>query len=197
MICPYCKHEILVNAEFCPECGQKITNNTSQNQVSSYWENVNRKNIGRSKEYRDIVTKDRHEIRIRKIKVTFIAALILIIFISSTFGIIKFQQYQTQMVKQIKTELVGKTFITHSSHIEGFGWVYHEYWQLSFIDENKLDYSYIKTSGPAEEDEQPQYIDTYSYTIVRSITGKYTVEVNGTTFELYVNEENIPQGISS
>ena len=30
MICPYCKHEILVNAEFCPVCGKPLTDEAVQ-----------------------------------------------------------------------------------------------------------------------------------------------------------------------
>ena len=122
--------------------------------------------------------------------------LILIVLVAGAFGIFKFQQYQTQMINQVKAELVGKTLTAHSTHMEGLGWIHHEYWQLSFVDESNLDYAYIQTVGPAEDDEQPEYKGTYSYTVSRSVTGKYTIKVNGTTYELNVNDENVPKSIS-
>lgn len=196
MICPYCKKEIMVNTIFCPECGQNISNSTRENQSDSYWKNVNREDAERSQEYKNLVNKEKQEVRTRKNKALVSTVLILIVFAAGAFGIFKFQQYQTQMINQVKTELVGETMTAHSSHMEGLGWIYHEYWQLSFVDESNLDYAYIQTVGPAENDEQPQYKGTYSYTVSRSVTGKYTIKVNGTTYELKVNDENIPKSIS-
>lgn len=196
MICPYCKKEITVDTGFCPECGQDISNSTRQNQSDSYWKNVNSEDTERSKEYKNLVNKEKQEVRTRKNKALASTILILIVLVAGAFGIFKFQQYQTQMINQVKAELVGKTLTAHSTHMEGLGWIYHEYWQLSFVDESNLDYAYIQTVGPAEDDEQPEYIGTYSYTVSRSVTGKYTIKVNGTTYELNVNDENVPKSIS-
>lgn len=196
MICPYCKKEIAVDTEFCPECGQDISNSTRQNQSDSYWKNVNREDTERSKAYKNLVNKEKQEVRTRKNKALVSTVLILIVLVAGAFGIFKFQQYQTQMINQVKAELVGKTLTAHSTHMEGLGWIHHEYWQLSFVDESNLDYAYIQTVGSAEDDEQPEYKGTYSYTVSRSVTGKYTIKVNGTTYELNVNDENVPKSIS-
>lgn len=196
MICPYCKKEITVDTGFCPECGQDISNSTRQNQSDSYWKNVNREDTERSKEYKNLVNKEKQEVRTRKNKALVSTVLILIVLVAGAFGIFKFQQYQTQMINQVKAELVGKTLTAHSTHMEGLGWIHHEYWQLSFVDESNLDYAYIQTVGPAEDDEKPEYKGTYSYTVSRSVTGKYTIKVNGTTYELNVNDENVPKSIS-
>lgn len=196
MICPYCKKEITVDTGFCPECGQDISNSTRQNQSDSYWKNVNREDTERSKEYKNLVNKEKQEVRTRKNKALVSTVLILIVLVAGAFGIFKFQQYQTQMINQVKAELVGKTLTAHSTHMEGLGWIHHEYWQLSFVDESNLDYAYIQTVGPAEDDEKPEYKGTYSYTVSRSVTGKYTIKVNGTTYELNVYDENVPKSIS-
>lgn len=196
MICPYCKKEITVDTGFCPECGQDISNSTHQNQSDSYWKNVNREDTERSKEYKNLVNKEKQQVCTRKNKALVSTVLILIALLAGAFGIFKFQKYQTQMINQVKAELVGETLTAHSTHMEGLGWIYHEYWQLSFVDESNLDYAYIQTVGPAKDDEQPQYKGTYSYTVSRSVTGKYTIQVNGTTYELNVNDENVPKSIS-
>ena len=194
--CGNCGCKLQSDARFCPECGQDISNSTRQNQSDSYWKNVNREDTERSKEYKNLVDKEKQEVRTRKNKALVSTVLILIVLVAGAFGIFKFQQYQTQMINQVKAELVGKTLTAHSTHMEGLGWIHHEYWQLSFVDESNLDYAYIQTVGPAEDDEQPEYKGTYSYTVSRSVTGKYTIKVNGTTYELNVNDENVPKSIS-
>lgn len=196
MICPYCKKEITVDTGFCPECGQDISNSIRPNQSDSYWTNINRENTERSKEYKNFVHKEKQKMHTRRAKTLVSTVLILILLVAGTLGILKFQRYQAQMINQVKAELVGKTLTAHSTHMEGLGWIHHEYWQLSFVDESNLDYAYIQTVGPAKDDEQPEYKGTYSYKVSRSIIGKYTINVNGDTYELNVNDENVPRSIS-
>ena len=81
--------------------------------------------------------------------------------------------------------------------MEGLAWIMNEYWQLTFIDKKNLDYAYIETTGPREEDDEvPQYKGTYNYTVSRSITGSYKISTNGATYRLYVNDNNEVQGIT-
>ncbi len=196
MLCPYCKKEIKTDTGFCPECGQDILNNARQSQSDSYWKNVNQEDTERSKEYKNLVNKERQKARTRKRKVVISNILILIVVATGIFGVFKFQEYQTEMLNQVKTELIGKTLTAHSSHMDGIFWTQHEYWQLSFVDESNLDYAYIQTVGSAEDHENPKYQGTYTYTLSRSVIGKYTIKVNGDTYELKVNNKNIPQSIS-
>lgn len=196
MICPYCKKKITKYSSFCPNCGQDILNDKQQEQLDSYWESINQTNIERLKKYKRKINKERKALHIHRSKVFVAITLLIIILIVGVFGILKFLKFQSQMINQVKEELVGNTLTTHSSHVEGLGWIYHEYWQLSFVDEKKLDYAYIKTLGPAEEDEKPHYQGTYSYCVSRSITGKYKIKVNDAIYDLKVNENNIPESIS-
>ena len=110
--------------------------------------------------------------------------------------LMQFGKYQNEMTEQVMSELVGKTFTASDSHMEGLGWIHYEYWQLTFKDEDNLDYAYIETVGPREDDEKPVYEGTYSYTLSRSMFGNYTVSVNGTTYKIKVNDSNEPTGIS-
>ena len=115
---------------------------------------------------------------------------------NSLIGIMQLSKYQNEMTEKVMCELVGKTLTAHDSHMEGLGWIHHEYWQLTFKDEDNLDYAYIETIGPREDDEKPVYKGTYSYTLSRSVFGNYTVRVNSTTYKLKVNDSNVPTGIS-
>lgn len=68
--------------------------------------------------------------------------------------------------------------------------------QLTFNDESSLDYAFISTTGPKEEDELPQYEGTYNYTVSRTITGSYKISTDGKVYELKVNDNNEVTGIS-
>ena len=67
---------------------------------------------------------------------------------------------------------------------------------MSLLWKNNERYAYIKTTGPREDNEKPQYKGTYEFTISRSVTGSYTIHVNGDTYKLEVNDANEPTGIS-
>lgn len=196
MICPYCKKEIKDNTGFCPECGQDISVTENKNQTDIYWRNINKEGVKRSEEYKSLVKRSKQEAAKRRNKYLLTTVFVLVLIGGSVLGLIRFQQYQKQMLEEVNAGLVGKTLTAHSSHMEGLGWIHHEYWQLTFIDEGNLEYAYIQTVGPKEDDENPEYKGTYSYSVSRSITGKYTIEVNGESYELKVDDDNVPKSIS-
>ena len=104
--------------------------------------------------------------------------------------------HRLQLIAEMQAQLVGKTLTAHSTHMEGLGWIIHEYSQLTFNDESSLDYAFISTTGPKEEDELPQYEGTYNYTVSRTITGSYKISTDGKVYELKVNDNNEVTGIS-
>lgn len=166
-----------------------------QNQSDAYWKNVNQEDSERFKEYKDLVDKSKCEANSRRSKKVVTTIVVLVVVALSALGVFKFQQHQNQLIDEVRSGRAGKTMTAHSTHMEGLGWIYHEYWQLTFVDEETLDYAYIQTVGPAEDDEKPKYQGTCSYTVSRSITGEYTIRVNGTSYELRVNDDNVPRSI--
>lgn len=196
MVCPYCGKTISDNPQFCPECGQNIVNSGSINSANSYWGAVNKEDVERNKQYKDIEKQGVKNIRDRRNKTLITSVVILVAIVAVIIGGMQFNNNQKKMIAQVQSQLPGKTFTAHDSHMEGFGWIMHEYKQLTFKDENNLDYAYIKTTGPREDDENPQYKGTYGYTITRSVTGNYTIHVNGDTYKLKVNDSNEPTDIS-
>lgn len=196
MICPYCKKQISDNNQFCPECGQNLAAASENDSANSFWGTVNKEDSERNRKYKDITDRGVKNVRARRHKSMVTAIVLLIAVIAAIFGIMQFSKYQNEMTEQVMSELVGKTLTAHDSHMEGLGWIHHEYWQLTFKDEDNLDYAYIETIGPREDDEKPVYKGTYSYTLSRSVFGNYTVRVNGTTYKLKVNDSNVPTGIS-
>lgn len=196
MICPYCNKQISDKNQFCPECGQNLATASENNSANSFWGTVNKEDSERSRKFKDITDRGVKNVRDRRRKSIVTAIVLLIAVIAAIFGIMQFSKYQNEMTEKMMSELVGKTLTAHDSHMEGLGWIHHEYWQLTFKDEDNLDYAYIETVGPREDDEKPIYKGTYSYTLSKSVFGNYTVRFNGTTYKLKVNDSNVPTGIS-
>lgn len=196
MLCPYCKKEIGNASGFCPECGQRLSQATQSSKTDSYWNDVNKADSQRNAQYKDLVHKETKEKRAQTNKSIGTVAVIAIIVVCAVIGFIKYQAYSNRMVAQVKSQLVGQTLTAHSVHTEGLGWQMNEYWQLTFKDDQSLDYAYIETTGPRNDDEVPQYKGTYNYTVSRSITGSYKISTNGDTYKLKVNDNNEVRGIS-
>ena len=196
MICPFCGKSIPDNTMYCPECGQSINNKPVQKDNTDFWNSVNKEDLKREKQYKDLVEKESNEKRVQVRKQFFTIIMVCVVVAVSVLGFLKYQSYSKKMTDNIKQQLIGQTLTAHSDHMEGLGWIKHEYWQLTFKDESNLDYAYIKTTGLREKDEVPEYKGTYNYSISRSVTGGYSVRTNGTTYKLYVNDNNIPTGIS-
>lgn len=195
-ICPYCKKEIVRNLNFCSNCGQELFGVKDSEKVGAYWNAANEEAREWSKQSKIYAEKKKQEELMHRKQSLSVKLLIAVIIIIGVFSVYKVQNYQSQMINQVKQQLIGKTMKTHSTHMEGLGWIYHEYYQLTFKDNDTLDYAYIETVGPASDEEQPRYQGTYSYTISLSLMGEYTVKVNGDTYKLNVNDENKPTSIS-
>lgn len=196
MLCPYCKKRISNVSGFCSECGQKLEQATQTSKTNDYWNDVNKADSQRNQQYKRLVSKEIKEKRAQANKSIATFIVVMVIAIIAVFGFMKYRAYSSKMVAEIKTLLIGKTLTAHDTHMEGLGWTMNEYWQLTFTDESTLDYAYIETTGPRDDDEIPQYKGTYSYTVSRSITGTYKISTNGDTYELNVNDNNEVQGIS-
>lgn len=196
MRCPFCKKEIGDVISFCPECGQKLEQSAQSSKTEQYWNEVNKADSQRNEQYRDLVNRTTKEKRIRNNKSIAIFGFIVAIIVITVFGGMKYNEYSRRMITEVQVQLVGKTLTAHSTHMEGLGWIIHEYNQLTFKDESSLDYAFISTTGPREEDELPQYRGTYSYTVSRTITGSYKITTDGNVYELKVNDNNEVQGIS-
>lgn len=119
--------------------------------ANSFWGTVNREDIERQRKYKNITDRGVKNVRDRRHKSMITTVILLVAVI---FGIMQFSKYQNEMTEQVMSELVGKTLTAHDSHMEGLGWIYHEYWQLIFNDEENLDYAYIETVGPREDEEK-------------------------------------------
>lgn len=76
----------------------------------------------------------------------------------------RFNDYQEMLTDQMKHNLVEKSFSAHDSHGEGWFWMIHEYWDLTFMDDTNASFVYTKTDNPSESAEGPSSKGTYTYT---------------------------------
>lgn len=196
MICPYCKNKINEGKDFCPICGQQISYNSTSKKMDVYWEKVNSEAVKETEQMSKKNKRINREVNANRNKFIIAIIAVVIIIIGIVFGIRKYQQYKEDMIREVELNLPGKTMTAHSSHVEGLGWIYHEYRQFTFTEEGMVDYYYIETTGPKEDDEIPEYQGTYTYTVARSFIGNYKIDINGETYELSVDDDNIPTDIS-
>lgn len=198
MICPYCNKQIDDHSQFCPECGQEVIRKASfsASAANNYWGTVNKEDDERDREYKQIAERGIKNVKERRRKTIVTIIILSAALIAIVIGMKRFNDHQEQLTDQVKHNLVGKSFTAHSSHGEGLGWIIHEYWDLRFKDDTNATYAYTKTVGPRESGEDPNSRGTYTYMVSRSIFGNYSVRVNGVTFKLNVNNDNVPTGIS-
>lgn len=196
MICPVCKKEIGASTGFCPECGQKLDPTAQSLKNENFWNEVNKADSQRNEQYKDLVNKATKEKKAHTNKAIATFIIVIAVLVAGIFGGVKYSAYSSKMVADVQSQLIGQTLTAHDTHMEGLGWIMNEYWQLTFVDDNNLDYAYIETVGPRDNDEVPQYRGTYSYSISRSITGGYKIYTNGATYKLNVNDNNKIRGIT-
>ena len=92
-------------------------------------------------------------------------------------------------IAELRADLVGGTIDVYSTYSEGFA-VYHEYWKLTFIDENTVDYYYLRSRGPKGYKEELDSYGPHSYSIYRALSGDYKLRVKGHVFTLEQDPEN-------
>ena len=196
MICPYCNKEVSGSTQYCPQCGQSISAEVDSTTSNAYWDNVRSNDANRSQQYKTVINEHNKIESTRKKQNIKIVIVLVILAVTGVAGILGYQKYQANALAQVKSDLVGTTMKCSYSNMEAGFWIHYYYYTLEFKDQEMLDYYYLTTIGPAENDEKPKYQDTYTYTVTRSIFGKYVISVNGQKFILNLSDEGIPKSIS-
>lgn len=196
MLCPFCKKEIDESNGFCPECGQKLEQRIQISESEHFWDELNKDASKRNEQYKKQVNKVKKEEKIHSNKTVLSFVLIIAVIMTVVFGRMKYNAYSSKKIAEVQSQLIGQTFTAHDEHMEGLGWIMNEYWQLTFLDNSNLKYAYLETTGPKEENENPEYKGTFDYSISRSLVGTYTISTNGETYELKINDDNKITGIT-
>ena len=82
---------------------------------------------------------------------------------------------ENNMVK-LKENLPGSNLETYHSKTQPplFSNIYY-YHALKFNDDGTLDYYYVSTGGPREDDEPLEYVDTYTYSLSKKFITAFSV----------------------
>lgn len=196
MNCPYCNKQISDNTQFCPHCGQTVSNGNNSNKVNSYWDKVNQEDKKRSSEY-GAVMKEKAQIKNSlRAKAIIIAIVIIGVAVAGIIAFVNIQADSSQKLEQVKKELPGNTYDCSYSQMEAGFFIHYYFYKLKINNDGTLDYYYLTTVGPKDEDDEYELKGTYSYEVSRSIFGKYEIKTNGESFTLNVDDENHPEYVS-
>lgn len=196
MKCPYCNKEISDSAVFCDGCGQSVLQTQESATSNKYWSNVEAEDKKRDQQYKKNASAQRSErnnARVKKLTLTIVILALIVIAIITTVSV---SNSNTAALQEVKLNLPGKELSCNFSRTETGFWIHYYYYTLEFNDDGTLDYYYLTTVGPAEDDEVPTHKGTYTYTITRNILGDYIIEFGSETFTMTVSSDNIPRSIS-
>lgn len=199
MNCPYCNQQISDNIQFCPHCGQTVSNgngNGNNNKVNTYWNKVNQDDKKRASEY-GAVMKEKAQIKNSlRAKAIIIAIVIIGVAVAGIIAFVNIQADSSKKLEQVKKELPGNTYDCSNSHMEvGFS-IRWNFYKLEINNDGTLNYYYLSRIGPKNKDDKYEFKGTYSYEVSRSIFGKYEIKTNGESFTLNVDDENHPEYVS-
>lgn len=89
MICPYCNKQVGDNNQFCPECGQKLTQQSAMNQASSdYWASVDRQNEAIENQRLESEAKITAQVRCAKQNITITCLLLAFIALAVVYVVV-------------------------------------------------------------------------------------------------------------
>lgn len=196
MICPYCKKEIPDSSVFCDGCGQSILQSQDSAASNKYWSNVEAEDKKRDQQYKKDATAMKSQRNSARAKSMGIAIAIIIAVIIGIFIAVSVSNSHAAALEEVKSNLPGKELSCNYSRTETGFWIHYYYYTLEFNDDGTLDYYYLTTVGPAEDDELPTHKGTYTYSITRNILGDYIISFGSESFTMTVSDSNVPRSIS-
>lgn len=196
MKCPYCKKEIDNSSVFCVNCGQNIGKNEDTITSDKYWSTIENDDKKRNQEHLKksfAQKKHNNSMRAKKIVLFIVIAVIVSSIILVISNIISNNNEELLAVKE---NLSGQELKCSYSQTEAGFWIHYYYYKIKFNDDGTLDYYYLTTIGPAEEDDSYEHKGNYIYAIDRTILGDYIIEFANEKFTMEVSSNNLPEKLS-
>jgi len=76
MFCPYCKTQLPDGIQFCPKCGQNLTNSfVTTDNTNKYWNDVDSLNDANENQYLNAIREAKNNVRAKKVSVVRTIAL--------------------------------------------------------------------------------------------------------------------------
>lgn len=202
MICPYCKTNLPDGSQFCSKCGQTIINSSDHtDNTNNYWRDVDTLNDANENERLTAIRKAKSEAQAKTASVTrrvIIAALLLVAITLSTIALNASSQKKLEIAKK---DAIGNTYSdTNGSSIMTTG-TKRDRITVIIKDENTLSYTRgnytLRTSSKdgggysISWDENEIYeAGEFEYTFSTSLFGKITLEFNGRSYEVIIDDDD-------
>lgn len=187
MKCKYCGYELSESAVFCDNCGQQVVLSIRDEKSEQFWSRGEKNNVNLNEDYaknKAAEKKRGRQIKAKKSITVFSVVIIVVSIISIVIGLIN--NSENNMV-ELKENLPGSKLETYYSKTQPplFSNIYY-YHALKFNDDGTLDYYYVSTGGPREDDEPLEYVDTYTYSLSKKFLGDYVIQFSDMEFRLGV-----------
>lgn len=201
MICPYCKANLPDGSQFCSKCGQTITATDNTANTTKYWQDVDSLNDTNEQERLSAIRRAKLEAQAKAAALTrkiiaFAAVAVVLVLVA-----ISLNASSQKKLAFIKSDAIGNTYSDTSGGSVMFNGDEKDRITVKIIDEDTLSYTrgnYIlhisskEGGGYSTSWKQNEIYETaeYEYTFSSSLFGKITLEFNGKSYEVEIDDDD-------
>lgn len=200
MKCPYCNTELDNDALFCDICGQSVAGAAKNTDATNkYWAEVDALNATNEKEHQEAVRKAKLESKARfasAIKIFIVVAIVIAVLIIIVSAM---KANSQQKLDFVKSDSIGNTYSDTNESLGTFNGQSRDRIIVTIKDEKTLSYVrgsytlmvYTKGDGYTSEWLENEIYESrdYEYTFSTSLFGKITLEFNGKSYEVDLDDD--------
>ena len=202
MLCPYCKTQVPDGSQFCPKCGQNaaISSDSTEN-TNKYWKDVDELNDSNEHERLTMIRKVKSEAQSQTWSTVRRIAIFTILIAMLVVGIFSLNANNEKKLEFIKSDAIGNTYSDSNGGFAMFSGEKADRITVEIIDEDMLSYTrgnYTLRVSSKDGDgysvswNQNEIYETaeYEYTFSTSLLGKITLEFNGRSYEVEIDDDD-------
>lgn len=201
MICPYCKANLPDGSQFCSKCGQTIATKDNTDNTNRYWKDVDTLNDANEQDRLSAIRKAKSEAQAKTAaftrKIIAFAAVAVVLILAA----ISLNASSQKKLESIKADAIGNTYSDTSGGSVMFNGDKKDRITVKIIDEDTLSYtrgnytlriSSKEGGGYSTSWKQNEIYETaeYEYTFSTSLFGKITLEFNGRSYEVEIDDDD-------
>lgn len=206
MQCPFCKRNIGASEIFCPYCGQSLkTSSDNTDYTNKYWKEVNALNYANENERLRAIRRSKAEARARTAsitrKITVVTVLVAIVVVAISLAIFILKTNSQKKLEFVKADAIGNSYSDTSGSSVMWDGDKRDRVTVTFLNESTLTYtcgnytlhiSSKEGGGYSTSWSQNEIYETndYEYTFSTSLLGKVTLEFNGKSYEIKLDDDD-------
>lgn len=201
MICPYCKTNLPDGSLFCSKCGQTIATADNTDNTNKYWKDVDTLNDANEQERLSAIQKAKSEVQAKAAAFTGKIIAFAAVAVVLVLAVISLNASSQEKLEFIKSDAIGNTYSDTSGGSVMFNGDKKDRITVKIIDEDTLSYTrgnytlviYSKEGGGYSMSwSQNEIYETseYEYTFSTSLFGKVTLEFNGRSYEVEIDDDD-------